>query len=55
MHNGIMAYRNVITYISRMLLISSMQHSAVLYVYLISYLDIMYITAYNSVEPYTAL
>jgi hypothetical protein len=55
MDNGIMSNRNIIAYVDRPFLISTMDDGPVLDVDIIPYPDVMNITSYNCVEPYTAI
>src|SRR5512133_189051 len=54
-YNGVMPYGNIIADFNYRALIQSMQHCAILYVYLISNPYRVHITAYNNIEPETAL
>src|SRR3989339_1418592 len=54
MHHGIMSYRNTVPNFSWIFLIGTMDDCPILNIYFVANFNIMHISSYNSVKPYTA-
>src|ERR1700761_9062447 len=54
-YQRVVPYRNVITYVSRRIQVSSMNNSPILYIGVVAYFNVVYIATYYRVEPYRAI
>src|SRR6185369_16350426 len=55
MHQCIVADRNIAANFCWIFLVGTMDHRAILYVYLVTHFNIVYITPDHGVEPYAAI